>query len=57
MEDTEFERQVERNFRWNAVVNFLDGSFFWFGTSFIAPTTILPLYVSHFTDNKIVIVV
>jgi MFS family permease len=53
--DSELEREVERNFRWNAVVNLLDGSFFWFGSSFIAPQTILPLYISYFTDNKLAI--
>jgi MFS family permease len=53
--DSEFEREVERNYQHNAVVNVLDGTFFWFGASFIAPRTILPLYVSHFTDSKLVI--
>jgi MFS family permease len=55
MDDSEFEQEVERNFRWNAVVNLLDGTFFWFGSSFMAPRTILPLYVSHFTENEVVI--
>ncbi len=53
--DLEFEREVKRNYRFNAVVNWLDGTCFWFGYSFIAPTTVLPLYVSHFTDSKLVI--
>ena len=47
--------QVQRNYRYNFVVNVLDGMFFWCGASFIAPRTILPLYVSHFTDSKMVI--
>ena len=53
MSDSDFEREVERNYRHNAVVNILDGTFFWFGASFIASRTILPLYVSHFTDSKL----
>jgi len=53
--ELEFEREVARHFRHNAVVNWLDGTFFWFGSSFIAPSTILPLYVSHFTDSKLAI--
>jgi MFS family permease len=55
MEDSDFKQEVERNYRWNAVVNLLDGTCFWFGYSFIAPRTILPLYVSHFTDSELVI--
>jgi len=43
------------NFRHNFIVNALDGGFFWFGYSFIAPSVILPLYVTHFTTNKILI--
>ncbi len=52
---SDFEREVERNYRYNSVVNVLDGTFFWLGASFIASRTILPLYVSHFTDSKLVI--
>jgi MFS family permease len=50
-----FEVQVERDYRHNFVVNFLDGTFFWFGASFFASRTILPLYVSHFTDSKLLL--
>lgn len=49
------QKQIERNFKWNFAVNALDGASFWFGISFIAPTIILPLYISHFTDNPILI--
>jgi len=52
---SDFEREVERNYRHNSVVNVLDGTFFWLGTSFMASRTILPLYVGHFTDSKLVI--
>lgn len=53
--DSDLKREIERNYRHNAVVNVLDGTFFWLGASFIASRTILPLYVSHFTDSKLVI--
>ena len=49
------QRQIERDYRWNFAVNALDGASFWFGMSFISFTIILPLYVSHFTTNPILI--
>lgn len=45
------QQQIERNFRWNFAVNAADGASFWFGMSFISSVTILPLYVSHFTQD------
>ncbi len=53
--DSDLKQEIERNYRHNAVVNVLDSTFFWLGGSFIAARTILPLYVSHFTDSKLVI--
>ncbi len=50
-----FEAEVERHYRYNFTVNFLDGTFFWWGGSFLAARTILPLYVSHFTDSSLAI--
>lgn len=52
---TAIQRQVERDYRWNFVVNALDGASFWFGMSFISSTIILPLFVSRFTDNPLLI--
>jgi len=54
-EPSDVQQQIERNFRWNFVVNTLDGASFTFGLSFIAYTVILPLYVSHFTNNPLLI--
>lgn len=51
----EHQQEIERNFKFNLTVNALDGATYWFGYSFIAPTVILPLYISHFTDNPIII--
>jgi len=53
MTSTAFEAEVERNYRHNYIVNFLDGTFFWLGFNLIAYRTILPLYVSHYTDSKL----
>jgi len=49
------QQEIERNFRWNFLVNALDGASFWFGLSFISSTVILPLFVSHFTHNPLLI--
>ncbi len=51
--DAEVEAEVERNYRWNYVVNLLDGASFWFGASFISATTILPLFVSKLSDTSL----
>ena len=47
--------EIERNYRWNFLVNSLDGANFWFGMSFFSSTIILPLFVSHFTANPLAI--
>lgn len=49
------QQQVERDYRWNFAVNVLDGASFWFGMSFISGAIILPLYVSRFTSNPLLI--
>jgi MFS family permease len=49
------EAEVERNYRFNFIVNFLDGTFFWWGASFYSARTILPLYVSRLTDSSLAI--
>ncbi len=54
MADTlSFEEEVEHNYRFNYLVNFLDGTFFWGGASLIAHRTILPLFISHLTDSRL----
>jgi MFS family permease len=52
---SEAEQEIEQNYRHNFLVNALDGATFWFGYSFVSPAMILPLYVSHFTANPILI--
>jgi len=49
------QQMIERNYRWNFLVNTLDGASFWFGMSFFSSTIILPLFVSHFTDSPLTI--
>ncbi len=50
-----YEAQIQRNLRWNLAVNIADGAFFWLGMSFAAPSTLMPLYVSHLTDSALLI--
>lgn len=52
---TPAQEYIEKNYRFNFLVNTLDGASFWFGMSFISSAVILPLYVSHFTSNPILI--
>jgi MFS family permease len=46
---------VRKDYRHNFIFNYLDGATFWFGNSFIASSVILPLYVSHYTQNNFLI--
>lgn len=49
------QRQIERNYRWNFLVNTLDGATFTLGMSFFSSSIILPLFVSHFTTDPVII--
>ncbi len=49
------QREIEQNYRHNFIVNFLDGTAFWFGASFWATRTIFPVYIAHLTDSTFVI--
>ena len=53
--NTAAQQAIEKDYRWNFLVNSLDGASFWLGMSFISNTIILPLFVSHFTSNPILI--
>ncbi|HWQ15035.1 MAG TPA: MFS transporter [Roseiflexaceae bacterium] len=55
MSTTAFEREVERNFRWNFAVNLVDISFIMFGLSMISRETVLPLLVSKLTPSTVAI--
>ncbi|MCU0485592.1 MAG: MFS transporter [Anaerolineales bacterium] len=49
------EQYVERHYRWNFLVNTLDGASFGLGMSFFSSEIVLPLFVSHFTANPLAI--
>ena len=44
-------QSTNKNYRWNFAVNLLDGATYWFGSSFIAGSTILPLFISKLTTS------
>jgi MFS family permease len=46
---------VVRHFRRNFLVNILDGGFWFFGDSFVAAYTILPVFMSTITDSPVLI--
>lgn len=52
---SDFEREVERNFRWNFGANLLDVSFIMFGLSLISRETVIPLLVSRLSDSTVMI--
>ncbi|MBM3145114.1 MAG: hypothetical protein FJ010_09120 [Chloroflexi bacterium] len=47
--------EIERHYKHNFIVNFLDGTFFWLGASFFAYRTILPVYIAHLTSSEFAI--
>ncbi len=51
----EFQSEIDRNFRWNFGINATEGMLWWFGSSFFAPSVIMPLYVKHLTSNQMLI--
>jgi MFS family permease len=53
--DEEALAEAQRNYRWNFVMNLLDGGTFWFGIAFASSATIVPLFVSKITLNPLVI--
>jgi MFS family permease len=55
MTDTPFDREVERNFRWNFSVNLLDISFIMLGLSLVSRETVIPLLVSKLTSSPVAI--
>src|SRR4030067_3388810 len=47
--------EQNKNFLFNFIVNVLDGGFFGLGLGFASFSTIIPLFVSQFTDSAILI--
>ncbi len=48
-------REVRRHYRWNLTFNVAEVALFFFGTSFIASTTILPLFISKLTSSTLAV--
>ena len=49
------DRYLQTNLRHNFIVNVCDGGFWGFGIGFASFVTVLPLFVSHFTDSAMLI--
>ena len=50
-----YQEQIQKHFRWNFAVSAAEGGLFFLGLSFGTPVTIMPLYVSHLTSNRVLI--
>lgn len=55
MTDMTLQQQLQQNLKHNYIVNFLDNAFYFLGSSFRAPTTILPLFITQLTDSPLAI--
>jgi MFS family permease len=53
LNEYEIAAEVESNYTWNFTVNTLDVTTFWFGSSFISASTIMPLFVSKLTSDPL----
>ncbi len=54
-QETGIQAEIQRNYRWNFLVNGLNGASFSCGMSFFSSAVLLPLFVSHFTDSPLAI--
>ncbi|HDH09465.1 MAG TPA: hypothetical protein ENF84_00840, partial [Chloroflexi bacterium] len=53
--ESAYNREIEKHYPRNFIVNVLDFSFYSLGLSFASVMTILPLYLSHLTTSTILI--
>jgi MFS family permease len=51
----EYINEVRKNYWWNFVVIMLDSAFFTFSVTMLSQDTILPYFVSHLSDQKVLI--
>ncbi|GAB4537041.1 MAG: MFS transporter [Anaerolineae bacterium] len=49
----EIAAEAERNYPWNFSVNLIEGASFFFGSSFISSSTIVPLFISKLTPSPL----
>ncbi len=54
-DDEALESEIRRNYRWNLAANVGDVAFFFLGASFVAATTILPLFISKLTSSTLAV--
>ncbi len=50
-----YAEEIRKNFKFNFTVGLLDVSNFMFGYSFMSPAAVMPIYVTHFTKDPLVI--
>ena len=55
MSITAYNKRIEENFKWNFFWMALDNMMFFFIFMGLSPYTILPFFVGHFTDSKVLI--
>lgn len=55
MSITAYNKRIEENFKWNFFWMTLDNMMFFFIFMGLSPYTILPFFVGHFTDSKVLI--
>jgi Na+/melibiose symporter-like transporter len=55
MQSKEYNKAVNKNYRWNFFWMSLDNMMFFFIFMGLSPYTILPFYIQHFTDSKVLI--
>lgn len=52
---SDISKEINKNYKHNFVVNFLATTVIWFGISFIAHSTILPVYIAKLTNKEFII--
>ncbi|MDY0019582.1 MAG: hypothetical protein RBT47_06240, partial [Anaerolineae bacterium] len=51
--ESEVQAELSRNYNWNFLFNMLEGASYKFGVSFIASSTILPLFITKLTPTPL----
>jgi MFS family permease len=51
----EADAYAQRHYRWNVLVNLLDGTLFSLGLSFASTVAVLPLFIRHLTDAPLAV--
>jgi MFS family permease len=51
----DIQQEINRHLKHNYIVNFIDGTAFWLGSSFFATRTILPLFITQVSNSTLAI--